>query len=118
MKRFVGGGKWEVLCKNMKFASELRKTGKIKSFKIEFVVQKKNYMDTQHFVQLGKEWGCDSVIFARIYNWGTYSWEEFNNDITLFENNGTGKIKNQYQDYFKSSVFDDPIVEGIAVFRA
>lgn len=112
------GGKWEVLCKNMKFASELRKTGKIKSFKIEFVVQKKNYMDTQHFVQLGKEWGCDSVIFARIYNWGTYSWEEFNNDITLFENNGTGKIKNQYQDYFKSSVFDDPIVEGIAVFRA
>lgn len=112
------GGKWDILYKNMKFASALRKSGKIKSFKIEFVVQKKNYKDGERFVQLGKEWGCDSVIFTRIYNWGTYSWNEFNDDITLFENNGTGKIKSQYREYYMSPIFDDPIVEGIAVFRA
>ena len=112
------GGNWDVLYNNMIFASELRKSGKLKSFSIEFVVQQKNYQDAVHFVELGKEWGCDRVIFARIYNWGTYDKDDFNSHITLFENNGTGKIKEEFRHYFMNSIFDDAIVKGISVFRA
>ena len=112
------GGNWDILRSNMEFAGKLCKQGKIKSFVIEFVVQQKNFKDTKRFVQLGKMWNCTGIVFARIYNWGTYSEQDFNENITLFENNGTGKIKSEFREFFQDKIFDDPIVRGIDVFRS
>ena len=112
------GGNWDILSSNMEFAGKLCKQGRIKSFVIEFVVQQKNFKDTKRFVKLGKMWNCTGIVFARIYNWGTYSDQDFNENITLFENNGTGKIKPEFREFFQDKIFDDPIVRGIDVFRS
>lgn len=111
------GGNWKVLVQNMEFAAKLKEEGKIDSFEIYFVVQQKNYKDAKHFVELGIEWNCDKIVFTRIYNWGTYDKELFNNEISLFDNNGTGIIKGEFREYFKDPIFDNPKVRGINVFR-
>lgn len=113
------GGNWEVLCRNMEFAGSLRKAGKIEALTITFVVQQKNYKDMKHFIELGLLWGCDVVAFNRIRNWGTYSEQEFDESITLFEERGTGKLKAEYREFFNDPIFDEEIVNknGISVFR-
>ena len=81
------------------------------------MVQQKNYRDTLKFIELGKKWNCDNVVFARIYNWGTYEKKEFSDNISLFSEDGTGMIKPEFKAFFANSIFDDPIVKGIQIFR-
>ncbi len=113
------GGNWEVLCRNMEFAGRLRRAGKIDFFRIMFVVQQKNYLDMKHFIELGKTWNCDVVAFARIRNLGTYSEQEFDESITLFDNHGMGKLKAKYREFFNDPIFDEEIVNksSISAFK-
>ena len=113
------GGIWEVLCRNMEFAGRLRKAGKIERFWITFVVQQKNYLDMKHFIELGKTWNCDYVSFARIRNLGTYSEQEFDESITLFDNHGMGQLKDKYREFFNDPIFDEEIVskDSISAFK-
>lgn len=57
------------------------------------------------------------MVFTRVDNWGIYDQDEFNNKITLFENNGTGKIMDEFRCYFEAEIFNSPIIKGILVFR-
>lgn len=70
-------GNFDILKKNMEFASGLRKTGALRYFRMNFVVQRENYREMIPFVEWGQELGVDEVFFTKILNWGTYTDEEF-----------------------------------------
>ena len=80
-------GNFDVLKKNMKFASKLRKNGELSYFRMNFVVQRENYREMIPFVKWGQELGVDEVFFTKILNWGTYSQEEFE-QISMMERDG------------------------------
>jgi len=71
------GGKWDVLCRNMAFLGELRRTGQVAEFTLQFVVQRDNFRQIKDFIVLAKSWGADQVNFLGLDNWGTYSQEEY-----------------------------------------
>jgi len=50
--------------------AELHDQGKIRNFKINFVVQRDNYHEMPEFVKLGKSLGVDTVEFLRMNNFG------------------------------------------------
>ena len=72
------GGNWEILQKNMEFISSLRKEGKVRSLRIDFVMQLLNYKEAPGAVILAKKYNADYMFFSRIINWGTFSDQEFN----------------------------------------
>lgn len=80
-------GKFDILKKNMEFASDLRKRGELAYLRFNFVVQKKNYLEMVPFVTWGEELGVDEIFFTKILNWGTYSKEEFS-EISMMQEDG------------------------------
>jgi MoaA/NifB/PqqE/SkfB family radical SAM enzyme len=80
-------GNFDILKKNMEFASELRKAGELSYFRMNFVVQRENYQEMIPFVEWGKELGTDEIFFTKILNWGTYTEEEFAG-ISMMEEDG------------------------------
>ena len=102
------GGDFERLRKNMQYASELRRSGELTFFRINFVVQANNYKEIIPFVKWGKELGCDEVFFTKILNWGTYSNEEFKN-ISMMEDDGVTP-KKELKEILEDPIMKDPIV--------
>lgn len=94
-------GSFIKLLKNVEFISELRKSGKIKLFYINFVVQVNNYKEMKLFVELGLKYGCDIIEFQCIENWGTYSSDEFKK-VAIQE-----KSHPEHKEFLKE--MDDPI---------
>lgn len=80
-------GNFDILKKNMVFASELRKSGELSYFRMNFVVQRENYQEMIPFVEWGEELGTDEIFFTKILNWGTYTEEEFAG-ISMMEEDG------------------------------
>lgn len=80
-------GNFDILKKNMEFASKLRRTGSLSYFRMNFVVQRENYKEMVPFVEWGQELGVDEIFFTKILNWGTYSQEEFE-QISMMEKDG------------------------------
>lgn len=83
-ERLRRNGNFDVLKQNMEFASKLRKKGDLSYFRMNFVVQKKNYLEMPLFVQWGKELEVDEVFFTKILNYGTYGQDEFA-EISMME---------------------------------
>lgn len=102
------GGNYNQLMKNLEFASELRKMGKLGYFQISFVVQRKNYMEMPLFVELGKRLGVDKVFFTRILNWGTYDKEEFGK-IAMTDDDGHANA--ELQEILNMPIMHDAIVD-------
>ena len=46
-------------------------------FNARMVVQRANYKEMRDFYDLSKGFGCDSVQFQRIVNWGTFTTDQF-----------------------------------------
>lgn len=61
------GGNWELLQKNLKFISQLRKKGKIKKFFINMTVMKSNAHQLEEFAKMGLKLGCDHINFSKIF---------------------------------------------------
>lgn len=80
-------GRFDVLKRNMEFASELRKKGELSYLRFNFVVQKENYLEMIPFVTWGEDLAVDEVFFTKILNWGTYSKEEFA-EISMMQEDG------------------------------
>ena len=110
------GSRWEILCRNMEYASELRRKDELEEFAIFFVVQQRNINDMRKFVELGKKWNCDRVYFGRVLNYGTYSEDEYRNNISVFDEN-TQHLKGKYITVFDDPIFEDSIVGGIKTFK-
>lgn len=73
------GAKWETLCRNLEFISSLRtkEESNITALRLQFVIQRLNFMQMKDFVAFAKEYHADTVDFQRVANWGTFSDEEF-----------------------------------------
>lgn len=81
------GGNFDMLKKNMEFASQLRKNGELCYFRMNFVVQRENFREMIPFVEWGQALGVDEIFFTKILNWGTYTPEEFA-QISMMEQDG------------------------------
>ena len=66
-------GKWPILMKNLEFMADMRRSGAIRRFQINFVVQEQNYREILDFVVLGKRLGVDEIWFQRLTNYGAYT---------------------------------------------
>lgn len=66
-------GKWPILLKNLKLIAEMRRSGSIRRFEINFVVQEENYREIPEFVELGIRLGVDSIWLQRLTNYGAYA---------------------------------------------
>lgn len=71
------GGIFEKLLENLGFISELRREGALDVVHISMVVQANNFREMPDFVRLGRRFGFDMVYFGRMFNWGTFSGDEY-----------------------------------------
>ena len=95
------GGNFDILKKNMEFAAQLRKSGELRYFRMNFVVQNRNYLEMPLFVEWGEELGVDEVFFTKVLNWGTWSSEEFKSISMMEEDGSTPKVD-------LKKILDDP----------
>lgn len=67
------GGNWSALIENARMLGELRREGRIRMLRFDFVVQQRNYREMPAFVRLAQELApVDRVSFNLITDWGTY----------------------------------------------
>lgn len=71
------GGNWKILQQNLEMLSDLRKNGAIEYIEIRMVVQRSNFEEIPQFVEMGKKYGFDKVVFTKLLNWDMYSTEEY-----------------------------------------
>lgn len=103
------GGNFERLMENMKFLSKLRKDKKVDSVMVNMIVQKANYKEIPDFIRWAKEMEFDTAYLSNIWNWGTYSEEEFENNISMFDKNG--KMLPELVNVIKDPICQDSIVD-------
>jgi molybdenum cofactor biosynthesis enzyme MoaA len=70
------GGKWKDLCAGMEFLKNKKKEIQC-AVHGRLIFQKENYQDSNKFYQLCKQWDVDLIEYSRIYNWNTWSKDEF-----------------------------------------
>lgn len=70
-------GNFKSLIKNLEMLGNLRKEGKIQNLQFNFVVQKDNYKEMIKFIEMGKSFNADKILFTKLNNWGTYSKKEY-----------------------------------------
>ncbi len=76
---------------------------------VNMIVQKANYKEIPEFIKWGKEMGFDVVYLSHIWNWGTFSDEEFENNVSMFDR--TGKMKKELAAVLEDPICQDPIVD-------
>jgi len=103
------GGNFDKLKQNMEFAAELRRTGELSYFRLNFVVQKRNYKEMPAFVEWGLSLGVDEIFFTKILNWGTYTDEEFK-EVSMMEADGVTP-KKELLEVMEHPLLHNPIVD-------
>ena len=103
------GGNFDRLMKNMEFLSELRKEGKVDEVIVNMIVQKANYKEIPDFIRWAKKLGFDGVYLSHIWNWGTFTEDEFENNVSMFDKNGN--MKPELARILEDPVCRDPIVD-------
>ncbi len=86
-------GSFNGLLANLDFLGRLRAEGRIDQFRLDFVVQARNFREMADFVDLAKSVGADGVHFLMIRNWGTFTPEEYR-----YQNIGSSSHPD-YQDF-------------------
>ena len=71
------GGSFDRLLDNLAFIGELRRAGRIRHFRLDFVVQALNFREMPGAIELAKAFGCDEMHFQMIRNWRTFSLAEY-----------------------------------------
>ena len=71
------GGSFDRLLDNLAFIGGLRHAGRIRHFRLDFVVQALNFREMPAAVELARAFGCDVMHFQMIRNWGTFSLSEY-----------------------------------------
>ena len=71
------GGTFETLLENLAFLGRVRKADGFNWFRLDFVVQRRNYTEMGDFVDLARRVGADAVYFLRLRNWGHTAPDEF-----------------------------------------
>lgn len=71
------GATFEQLLRGLEVIADLRRRNRIRVFRLDFVVQARNFREMPAFVALANRFGCDGVKFQMIRNWGTFTAEDF-----------------------------------------
>jgi len=101
-------GKWETITANLDFLAGLRRSGKLRSLALQFVVQAKNYRQMPQFVRLGKEWAVDKIMFIRLFNSGSFSGASFReSDVADPQHPEHAKFLEALRD----PILEDPVVD-------
>ncbi len=103
------GGNFEQLMKNMEFLSLLRKDNKVDQVQVNMIVQKMNYKEIPDFIRWAKKMNFDRVYLSHIWNWGTYTDDEFENKVSMFDKNG--KMRSELARILEDPICRDPIVD-------
>ena len=100
------GGDFVRLIKNMEFlASQKKKIGF--SLQLDFCVQEENFLEMKQYVELGKQWGADTIYFSRLRNWGTYPEGEY---LSRAIANQTHPRHKEFVEFIQDDIFDNTIV--------
>jgi molybdenum cofactor biosynthesis enzyme MoaA len=70
------GGKWKDLCAGMEFLKIKKKETQC-AVHGRLIFQKENYKDSEKYYELCKQWEVDLIEYSRIYNWNTWTLNEF-----------------------------------------
>lgn len=109
------GGNFDFLMKNLKNISEAKKEGKIKYVSILFVLQRENYLELKDACKIAIDLGFDRFDVTRIFNWGTYTQEEFK-QISMYDENGNAK--EELKEVLKDPIFKTDKIEIVGnVFK-
>ena len=75
--RINRGGNWRELWKNIEFASQLRREGKIRKLAMRYVIQDNNVDELIPFCQLVTQYQTDDISAYHLRNWGTFTEVEY-----------------------------------------
>lgn len=107
------GGNWSVLQKNLRFIAGLRKTRKIKGqFRLDYVVQKRNFREMRDFVQMANDLGVDAITFHAIQPFFLHS--EISSLDTYADHAVWLPEHHDYHEYLK--IMRDPIFEDEKIY--
>ena len=96
------GGDYQQLLKNLTMLSNLRQTGAIAFLEFRFVVQRDNYREIPAFVEFGKRFNADVLLYSRLNNWRSFTEKEYRRKSLI--------IKNKYLTRELYAVLQDPIL--------
>jgi len=82
----VRGGDWQQLMDNMNFLGELLKSGHIRNFETNFVVQKNNFREMRSFVNLCASKNVQFINFSPLVDWKTWGADEFSDQCVWHQN--------------------------------
>jgi MoaA/NifB/PqqE/SkfB family radical SAM enzyme len=101
------GGTFENLVENLEFISTLpqRKNGLIMG--IAMVVQKANFRDMKGLVELGLRTNMDSISYASLSNWGTFTAEQYQDKSVCSPDN---PLHAELLEILRDPIFDHPKV--------
>jgi MoaA/NifB/PqqE/SkfB family radical SAM enzyme len=74
LRRFAN---YETLLSNLEFLSGLRRRSEIGGLSFSFTYQLENFLEMEEFVEFGRGYGVDKVIFEPLQNVGAFSDEEY-----------------------------------------
>ena len=66
MYKYIRGANFDILMKNLRMLSELRKANKIECFMINFTITTANFREMKDFVLMSRELACDKCIFFKV----------------------------------------------------
>lgn len=75
--RTIRKGSFQKLLEAMEYMKQLRRSGEISYWGINYVIQQGNMSEIDKFIELGKRFEVDSIYFGCLRNWGTFEEEEF-----------------------------------------
>ena len=101
------GGDLSKLKKNMEFAGQLRKEGRLKEFSISFVIQVDNFREMKGFVEYGRSINADFIHFMKLNSWGHIPEEKF---IPMDVYDKRNENHTEFVEILNDPIFMDPYV--------
>lgn len=105
-KKIRRGGNWSILIDNLENLSIMRRNNEIEYVEIRMVIQKTNYKEIPAFIQMGKKYHVDHVVFTKLLNWDMYSKEEYLEQAMLNKN---GYIKTELEHILRIYALNEKI---------
>jgi hypothetical protein len=91
----------------MEFLGGLRARGEIRQLKMSFTYQLDNFREMKQFVEFGKRFSVDFVIFERLQNLGAYSWDEFKSKAVHLTDHA---LHHEFLEIVRDPVFGQQVV--------
>lgn len=102
------GGHWQTLLDNSANMGDLHLQGEVRILRFDFVVQKANFREMKAFVHLARSLGADQAYFSQLFNWGTWSKDQFLDQCVWLEDH---PLFREFLEVMRDPVFDDPFVD-------